>query len=528
MEMFAVVPPVFVTATVRLDVVPVVTLPKPSDVGEEVSTAGGFVAVPVSVTAVGELLASLTNDTLPFTEPATVGANVTVTCWFALGARVSGSDNPLTLSPAPVTFAAVIVSDDPPVLLSSSVWLFVVCVCTLPKATVPVDVVNTPGAGATPVPASAIDKDGLLASLVIAIDPGATPATPGAKVNVRTCVAFGARVKAVPPPVRLYPVPLTATFDTLAVVPPVFVTATVKLETVPVVTLPKDNDVGVAVSTAGGSVTVAVRFTVVGELLASLTRERLPDSEPDEPGVNVTVKGWFAFGANVNGRVRPLTLSPAPVTFAAVIVSDVPPVFVRSKVCVFVEPVCTVPNEALDGETPRTAAPGGAATPARGTVTVESTASLTTTKLPVDGPVADGTYDSVMTALPPGGTASGVVIVDVVPCRTTDVTTVGFDAKAMLTRPNPAPVTDTDEMVAVEPPVFVIKTDCVDDEPIVTVPKSSEPDERPELAGVSCDGEFCAVPVTVTFVGEFVASLTNDTLPANEPAAAGAYVSVTN
>ncbi len=119
--MFAVVPPVFVIATVWLAFVPVVTLPNDKLVGDAVSIAGGGFAVPVSTTAVGELLALLTNDTEPDTAPAAVGANVTVTCWFAFAASVNGNTSPLTLSPAPVTFAAVIVSDDPPVVLNSNV-----------------------------------------------------------------------------------------------------------------------------------------------------------------------------------------------------------------------------------------------------------------------------------------------------------------------------------------------------------------------------------------------------------------------
>lgn len=81
-EIFAVVPPVFVIATLCVAVVPVFTLPKSSDATEAARfapVANGTAPVPSMPTTVGEFVALLRNETVPFTAPRTVGANVTVT-----------------------------------------------------------------------------------------------------------------------------------------------------------------------------------------------------------------------------------------------------------------------------------------------------------------------------------------------------------------------------------------------------------------------------------------------------------------
>ena len=98
---------------------PTVTLPKLRLVGD---TANVPAAVPVPESAIlsGELDAFDTTDRLPLTALALVGVKVAVnvTLWFEVS--VSGKVNPLTEKTAPVTFACVMVTDVPPVLVSVS------------------------------------------------------------------------------------------------------------------------------------------------------------------------------------------------------------------------------------------------------------------------------------------------------------------------------------------------------------------------------------------------------------------------
>lgn len=125
--------PVAFRLAVSAELVPTTTLPKPRLVGETVSVPA---AVPVPESAIdnGEFDAFETTDKLPLVTPAPVGAKVavSVTLWF--GVSVVGSVNPLIENIAPVTFACVIVTDDPPVLVSVSDRFVLLPTCTLPNA----------------------------------------------------------------------------------------------------------------------------------------------------------------------------------------------------------------------------------------------------------------------------------------------------------------------------------------------------------------------------------------------------------
>src|SRR5208282_1828981 len=98
------------------ELVPSTTFPKLRLVGD---TANWPVAVPVPESAMlsGEFDAFDTTDKLPLAAPALVGVKVAVkvTLWFVVS--VTGKVSPLTEKTAPVTFACVMVTDDPPVLV---------------------------------------------------------------------------------------------------------------------------------------------------------------------------------------------------------------------------------------------------------------------------------------------------------------------------------------------------------------------------------------------------------------------------
>ena len=122
LETVTTAPPVFVTATVTVLLLPTVTLPKTALLGFAVRDPGAS-PVPESAMLKGETEASETIANAPLTAPAVVGAKPTlkVTLWPT--ARVTGTDSPLTEKPAPRALAWEMVTELPPVLVKVSDWL---------------------------------------------------------------------------------------------------------------------------------------------------------------------------------------------------------------------------------------------------------------------------------------------------------------------------------------------------------------------------------------------------------------------
>jgi hypothetical protein len=76
---------------------------------------------------------------VPLTEPPETGAKVTVKVALWFGGSVIGRLSPLTEKPELLTFAAEMVSADPPVLVNVSDRLELLLFCTLPKESVDED-----------------------------------------------------------------------------------------------------------------------------------------------------------------------------------------------------------------------------------------------------------------------------------------------------------------------------------------------------------------------------------------------------
>ena len=116
--------PVAFKLPVSEELEPTTTLPKLREAGD---TANWPAAVPVPESAMesGELEAFETIETLPLAALALVGAKVTenVTLW--VDGSVMGKVNPVTEKDVPVTLAADIVTEDPPVLVTVSDLLLV-------------------------------------------------------------------------------------------------------------------------------------------------------------------------------------------------------------------------------------------------------------------------------------------------------------------------------------------------------------------------------------------------------------------
>ena len=57
---------------------------------------------------------------------------------------------------------------------------------------------------------------------------------------------------------------------------------------------------------------VPLKARAVGELVALLIREKLPDKLPEAAGAKATLKLTLCPAATVRGKVRPLTENPVP------------------------------------------------------------------------------------------------------------------------------------------------------------------------------------------------------------------------
>lgn len=154
---------------------------------------------------------------------------------------------------------------------------------------------------------------------------------------------------------------------------------------VPVVTLPKLKEVGLA-ETAPGATPLPERATLAFPAFdETLT---LPFAAPVAVGANVTEKlaDWPAF--NVTGNVKPLTLYPEPVAEMAETVTALPPEFVIVLDMLCLLPVITFPKLSAVGLAE--IVPGATPVPETGTVVVGVAAFDVIVTLPLALPAAVG------------------------------------------------------------------------------------------------------------------------------------------
>ena len=119
LEIVTLEPPVLVSVTATLGLLPIRTFPKSTLLGVAVRLPGDRPR-PERAILSGELDAVETIASVPLTVPVAAGAKVAVnvTLWFGL--RVAGKARPLMENPAPVTLAWEMVTVEPPVLVSVS------------------------------------------------------------------------------------------------------------------------------------------------------------------------------------------------------------------------------------------------------------------------------------------------------------------------------------------------------------------------------------------------------------------------
>lgn len=431
-ETVTVVPPVLVSVSDCSLLVLTCTLPKALVVGLALRVPA-VTPVPVSGTFKVAFEALLTIARLPLTLPPVVGANTTLKLLLCPAVRVTGKVSPFTLKPEPVAVAAVMVTLDPPVLVTVSESVLFLLTCTVPKLRLVGFALSVPAA--SPVPVRGMVSVGLVALLVIERFPLTSPVAVGVKMTLKVFVWPAVKVTGKLSPVILKPAGADAAVM-VTLVPPELVRVSERVVLEPTVTLPKLRLVGLAVSAPGATPVPDIGIVSVG-LVALLDTEMLPVAAPVVVGAKLALKLvlWPAF--SVKGKLRPVMLKPVPVAVAAVMVMLVPPelVSVSESVCVLFN--CTLPKLRLDGFA--VSAPAASPVPVSGMLSEEFEALEVNATFPL--------------ALPPVVGAKVTVKLDVWPA---------FSVRGKL-RPlmlKPAPVATACVTLMLAPPVLVRVAVC--------------------------------------------------------------------
>ena len=142
---------------------------------------------------------------------------------------------------------------------------------------------------AVPVPERGMVSVGFEALDVTVIAPVAVPVEAGANWTVKAVLWPAPRVNEELMPLSVNPVPLTLTFETATLVPPVFVIVPDKVWFEPTVTLPKLSELGLELSCPGVAVPVPDSEMVRVGFEAFEVSVSVPLAAPVEVGENWTV-----------------------------------------------------------------------------------------------------------------------------------------------------------------------------------------------------------------------------------------------
>jgi hypothetical protein len=217
--------PLAVRLPVRAELEPTATLPKLRLVGE---TAKVPAAVPVPESAIlsGEFDAFETMERLPLTAPALAGVKVAVKVTLWPAGRLMGKPlNPVIEKAEPVTFAAEMVTVDPPVLLTVSDKFVLLPTCVLLNARLVGFALRAPAV--RPVPESEmvrLESDPVSVMLTL---PLAAPLALGLKVTVKDVLCPADNVTGRERPLMVNPVPVAEAAEMVRLVPPVLVRVSV-------------------------------------------------------------------------------------------------------------------------------------------------------------------------------------------------------------------------------------------------------------------------------------------------------------
>ena len=260
-------------------------------------------------------------------------------------ARESGSEIPLTVNSVVLILAPETVTPDP-LAVSVAVKLLLCPTVTLPKFRVAGLTANWPETLA--VPAREMVSWESEASETTEIDPEALPPEVGVKTAPKVKLCPGLRLKGKFNPVTRKPVPETLAWLMVTLEPPVLVSVSDWVALPLIATLPKSRLESLVLRTPAVAV-LAISGIVSVLLVALLATERLPVDDPPW-GVKVTLNVVLWPGARVAGRFKPVTVKAGAETFAAVMVTLVPPELLSFSEIVLGLPACTAPKARFDGD----------------------------------------------------------------------------------------------------------------------------------------------------------------------------------
>jgi len=214
----------------------------------------------------------------------------------------------------------------------------------------------------------------------------------------------------------------------------VLVNVSCRLELLPTNTVPK-----LSLEALGASVPGVTPDPLNGTLRigfeASLVITMLPLTDPLVCGANCTLNVFDCPADKVVGKLKPLNVYPLPLALAWLIVTLVPPEFVRVAESVWLVPVWTLPKARLEGF--ETSEPGVAPMAESAMLRDGFEASLTTVMLPFPVPATCGAKVTLKLWLCPAARVNG-----------------NTSPLAL----NPVPVVVAWLIVALVPPEFVIVT----------------------------------------------------------------------
>jgi hypothetical protein len=255
---------------------------------------------------------------------------------------------------------------------------------------------STPcGGGGVPLPVrdwSAGEFEELPAKEALA---EAVPLAWGAKITVNDAFCPAARVNGNESPLRTNSEVLGVP-EKMVTLEPVALSVAVMLLLVPTTTLPKSKVAGL-IPNWPAAVPVPNREIVRFELEAFERTEMLPLALVEELGAKVTPKVKLCPGIRDSGRLKPLTLNPAPVALAWAMVTLEPPELVKLSDSVWLLPTWTLPKVRLLAVA--ASDPGVTPEPESGTVTVGFDALLVMERLPLADPPDDGVNVTLRVAL---------------------------------------------------------------------------------------------------------------------------------
>jgi hypothetical protein len=302
---------------------------------------GAAVPDPVSPSVVLDGWPLLATVKLAFAVPDVSGLKVMENDVLWPAGIVTGKLNPpmvntelFVLAPVTVTFA--------PLALNLPDALLLVPTTTLPRLSVPGLTASCPTA-VVPVPDSEMLTLGLVASDVMLTLPEALPAACGANATVKTALCEAFSVRGVLRPLKWNPVPLTDAFETVTVVPPVFVSVTLCDCVLPTVTLPKASLPGFTAS-CPSLIPVPDKAISVMAVEASLPIAALALKLPAALGVNARVSDALCPAAIVTGRLGAVNEKYFVDTEALLMLADVLPVLLTESVSVLLLPASTLPK----------------------------------------------------------------------------------------------------------------------------------------------------------------------------------------